>query len=204
MQNNLNYQISSATNWVCSLSYEFTCSYSQSLLQLNLTLFLLYQNLSMTYMSIRGDFPDWLLLSHHLGISYKSYDSERGKKYLKKKSTLCVMLFKARKKSGNKKPCPTPTHTLRKDRKKPQLKYLYLLKGKTNWVYCLDAVGQTEEVLTFSSPKGMVPATRWASCLLAEFHHLSTITAHHRSAPSTYWWCCWEAGAKRLPPTSCF
>lgn len=33
--------------------------------------------------------------------------------------------------------------------------------------------------------------TRWATCLPAEFHHLSTIAPHHASVPSTYSCCCW-------------
>lgn len=73
IQNNWNNWIFSATNWVCDSTYELSCSYGKSLLQLNLTLFPLYKNLSMTHMSIRGDFQATF---PQLGISYKIYDSE--------------------------------------------------------------------------------------------------------------------------------
>lgn len=63
-------------------------------------------------MSIGGDFPNWFLLSHHLGISYKNGDRKWEKKYLQEISTLCVTLFKVNSKSGKQKPFTTTPHTL--------------------------------------------------------------------------------------------
>lgn len=49
----------------------------------------------MLYMvsSTGGDFPDWVQLSHHLGISYKNGDSKCGKKNIFKKYQHYVLCY---------------------------------------------------------------------------------------------------------------